>query len=62
MTKDYVSIEPNGPVAVRIVKEAVNAIAGALHRAVSYADADQSQLTASLEDVRTARREFASKT
>ena len=50
------------PVAVRIVKEAVNATAGALHRSVSYADADQSQLTAGLEDARQARRDFAKKT
>ena len=50
------------PVAVRIVKEAVNATAGALHRSVSYADADQSQLTAGLEDARQARRDFAKRT
>lgn len=49
------------PVAVRIVKEAINATAGALHRAVSYADADQSQLTATLEDAVSARKNFSEK-
>jgi enoyl-CoA hydratase len=47
------------PAAVRIVKEAVNATAGALHRATSFADADQSALTASHADARRARDEFA---
>jgi enoyl-CoA hydratase len=32
---------------VRMIKEAVNAAATALHAATSFADADQSQLTAS---------------
>jgi hypothetical protein len=45
--------------AVRIVKEAVNATAGALHRAASYADADQSALTATHRDARAARAAFA---
>jgi enoyl-CoA hydratase/carnithine racemase len=47
------------PAAVRMVKEAVNATAGALHRATSFADADQSALTASHADARRARQEFA---
>ena len=45
--------------AVRMVKEAVNATAGALHRATSFADADQSALTATHETARRAREEFA---
>jgi enoyl-CoA hydratase len=45
--------------AVRIVKEAVNATAGALHRATSFADADQSALTATHRDARAARAAFA---
>ena len=45
--------------AVRIVKEAVNATAGALHRATSFADADQSALTAAHRDARAARDAFA---
>jgi enoyl-CoA hydratase len=50
------------PAAVRIVKEAVNATAGALHRATSYADADQSALTATHAEARRARGEFAART
>jgi enoyl-CoA hydratase/carnithine racemase len=46
--------------AVRIVKEAVNATAGALHRATSFADADQSALTAAHRDARAAREAFDS--
>jgi enoyl-CoA hydratase/carnithine racemase len=49
------------PVAVRMVKESANAIAGALHHSFSYADADQSQLSAGLEDAREARRRFNEK-
>jgi enoyl-CoA hydratase len=49
------------PAAVRIVKEAVNATAGALHRATAYADADQSALTAKSADARRAREEFAAR-
>jgi enoyl-CoA hydratase/carnithine racemase len=45
--------------AVRMVKEAVNATAGALHRATSYADADQSALASTHRDARSARAEFA---
>ena len=43
---------------VRMVKEAVNATAGALHKATSYADADQSQLTGGFSDARQARSDF----
>jgi enoyl-CoA hydratase/carnithine racemase len=44
------------PATLRLVKEAINATAGALHRATSFADGDQSQLTAST--ARTARERF----
>ncbi len=43
---------------VRMVKEAVNATAGALHAASAFADADQSQLTAAFGAARSARTEF----
>lgn len=46
------------PVATRMVKESANAIAGALYRATSYADADQSQLSAALGDAVEARQRF----
>ncbi|HEY7434663.1 MAG TPA: enoyl-CoA hydratase/isomerase family protein [Methylomirabilota bacterium] len=46
------------PATVRLVKEAVNATAGALHRAASFADGDQSQLTSSFEAARAARERF----
>jgi len=49
------------PAAVRMVKEAVNASAYALHRATSFADADQSQLSAGFSDARQARSKFLSK-
>lgn len=45
-------------VAVAMIKEGVNAIAGALNHAASYADADQSQLSAATEDARGARDRF----
>ncbi len=48
-------------VATQMIKEGVNAIAGALNRLGSFADADQSQLSASLGDAREARRRFAGK-
>lgn len=44
--------------AVRMVKEAVNATAGALHKATSYADADQSQLTTNFLTARDASTAF----
>lgn len=40
---------------VRLVKEAVNATANALHRTASFADADQSQLTGGFAASRAAR-------
>ena len=43
---------------VRMVKQAVNATAGALHAATAFADADQSQLTASYMSAETAREAF----
>jgi len=42
----------------RMVKEAVNATANALHRASSFADADQSALTRSYKDAVAARQAF----
>jgi len=45
-------------VTVRLMTEAINATAGALHRATSFADADQSQLTAGFEAARAARERF----
>jgi enoyl-CoA hydratase len=47
------------PATVRLMKEAINATAGALHRATAFADGDQSQLTGSFEAARTARERFA---
>ncbi|MEQ9143358.1 MAG: enoyl-CoA hydratase/isomerase family protein [Parvibaculaceae bacterium] len=46
--------------AVRMVKEAVNATANALHRAVSYADADQSQLSSNFRTAKEAADAFNS--
>jgi enoyl-CoA hydratase len=46
---------------VRMIKEAVNATAGALHGASAFADADQSQLTASSQSARAARESFRRK-
>ena len=45
-------------VATRMVKEAVNATSAALNRTASFADADQSQLTAATTDARSARDRF----
>jgi enoyl-CoA hydratase/carnithine racemase len=45
-------------VTVRLMKEAINATANALHRATSFADGDQSQLTGGFEAARTARERF----
>ena len=44
----------------RMVKEAVNATANALHRASAFADADQSSLTRGFTDAAAARERFAS--
>jgi len=49
------------PGATRIVKEAVNATAGALYHATSFADADQSAVTASHRAAQAARADFASR-
>ena len=46
---------------VRMIKEAVNATANALHGASAFADADQSQLTASSNSARGAREDFRRK-
>ncbi len=43
---------------VRMVKQAVNATAGALHAATAYADADQSQLTVGYAAAAAARKGF----
>lgn len=51
-----VSEQPD--VAVRMIKQAVNATANALHRAVSFADADQSQLSGGFAAARAARDAF----
>jgi len=45
---------------VRMVKEAINATANALHRASAFADADQSALTRSFADAVAARQAFNS--
>ena len=45
-------------VATQMVKEAANATAAALNRATSFADADQSWLTAMTDDARSARDRF----
>lgn len=47
---------------VRMVKEAVNATAGALHGATSFADADQSQVTVGYAASAAAKSAFRSKT
>jgi enoyl-CoA hydratase len=44
--------------AVTMVKQAVNATCSALNQAVSFADADQSQLTAASQDAANARTAF----
>jgi enoyl-CoA hydratase len=46
---------------VRMIKEAVNATANALHGASGFADADQSQLTASYLSAKAARQLFRQK-
>lgn len=45
-------------VAVRMIKEAINATSYALHRATAFADADQSQLSGSFVAARAARDAF----
>ncbi len=51
----------NPPLASVMVKEAANAIAGALHWVSSYADADQCQLSASTKAAAGARKMFTEK-
>ena len=46
------------PVATRMVKEAVNAMSGALHKVSAYADADQSALSSASRDARAASASF----
>lgn len=46
-------------VTVRMVKEAINATANALHKASAYADADQSQLSGGFEEAFAARTSFS---
>ena len=46
------------PIAVRMIKEAVNATATTSNRIASYADADQSMLSAASEDAKSARDRF----
>ena len=48
-------------VTIRMIKEAINATSNALHRATSYADADQSQLSGGFAAARSAREEFLGK-
>jgi enoyl-CoA hydratase len=48
-------------VTVRMVKEAVNATANALHHTSSFADADQSQLSGQFAAARRARADFLDK-
>jgi enoyl-CoA hydratase len=43
---------------VRMVKQAVNATAGALHAATAFADADQNQVTVAHAAATTARYRF----
>ncbi len=46
---------------VRMIKEAINATANALHAASAFADADQSQVTASYRAAKAARQSFRAK-
>ena len=50
------------PATVRMVKEATNATANALHKVSAYADADQSQLSGAFAEAVTARDAFAQRT
>lgn len=47
------------PATVRMVKEAINATANALHKVSAYADADQSQLSGAFSEAVAARDAFA---
>jgi enoyl-CoA hydratase/carnithine racemase len=46
---------------VRMVKQAINATAGALHAATAFADADQSQVTVAYAAAAAARKKFRGK-
>jgi enoyl-CoA hydratase/carnithine racemase len=46
---------------VRLMKEAINATANALHRATSFADADQSQLSGGFASSKAAQNAFPKK-
>ena len=46
------------PIAVRMIKEAVNATATTANRIASFADADQSMLSAATDDAKAARDRF----
>ena len=46
---------------VRMIKEAVNATAGALHRVSAFADADQSQVSRGFKAALAARQQFMDK-
>jgi hypothetical protein len=52
-----VAVQPAA--AVRMVKQAVNATAGALYAATAFADADQSQLTAATARAHRPAKAFA---
>jgi len=49
------------PATARMVKQAINATAGALNTATSFGDADQSQLTAAYSAAAASRRSFRDK-
>ena len=60
VARDLAQTAASMPAATtRMVKEAVNATANALHRASSFADADQSALTRTFADAVAARQRFA---
>ncbi|HJP39539.1 MAG: enoyl-CoA hydratase/isomerase family protein [Gammaproteobacteria bacterium] len=48
-------------VTIRMIKEAINATSNVLHRATSFADADQSQLSGNFLAARSARDRFLGK-
>jgi len=56
-----VEVNKQPDVAIRMIKEAVNATSNALHRATSFADADQSQLSGDFLAARSAREKFLGK-
>ena len=56
-----VEVSKQPDVAIRMIKEAINATSNALHRATSFADADQSQLSGGFRAARSARGKFLDK-